>query len=140
MESFKQWRHYLEGARHTIEVLTDHNNLRWFVTAKELNPRQSRWAMYLAAYDFEIHYRKGLLNPADGPSRRLDYKEARPLAQYKWLLTFQNKLRGVFACSLASVESALSLIIEDEDLEQIYSIYEHSFQIMPSTRIVGLDN
>jgi len=27
VECFKKWRHYLEGLHHTIEVLTDHNNL-----------------------------------------------------------------------------------------------------------------
>ena len=26
-------------------------------------------------YDFDIIYRRGTLNPTDGPSRRLDYKE-----------------------------------------------------------------
>jgi len=25
--AFKQWRHYLDGVKHIIEVLTDHNNL-----------------------------------------------------------------------------------------------------------------
>lgn len=26
VEAFKHWRHYLEGSRYPIEVLTDHNN------------------------------------------------------------------------------------------------------------------
>ena len=34
--SFKQWRHYLEGSEHTIEVLSDHANLQAFMkTAKD---------------------------------------------------------------------------------------------------------
>ena len=33
---FKHWRHYLEGARHTITVLTDHANLTPFMNVKEL--------------------------------------------------------------------------------------------------------
>ena len=36
---FKHWRHYLEGSQHPIRVLTDHANLRAFMTTKEL----SRW-------------------------------------------------------------------------------------------------
>ena len=28
VEAFKTWRHYLEGSRHEVLVLTDHNNLR----------------------------------------------------------------------------------------------------------------
>ena len=29
--------------------------------------------MHLAAFDFNIYYCKGVLNPADGPSKRPDY-------------------------------------------------------------------
>jgi hypothetical protein len=38
-----------------------------------LNGRQTRWLIKLLPYDFHIFYRKGALNPADGPSRRPDY-------------------------------------------------------------------
>ena len=74
VECFKHWRHYLEGSEHTIRVQTDHNNLKYFFTTKRLNARQARWAEKLAAFDFEIEYKPGCLNPADGPSRRWDYK------------------------------------------------------------------
>ncbi len=30
------WRHYLEGARHLVEVMMDHNNLQRFKTTKPL--------------------------------------------------------------------------------------------------------
>ena len=89
--SFKQWRHYLEGSSHPIEVWSDHNNLRGFMGVKELNQRQARWAIKLAAYDFEIFHRPGSRNPADGPSRRPDYEGACPL-NTKLLPTLQNKL------------------------------------------------
>jgi hypothetical protein len=51
---FKQWRHYLEGSTHTVEVLTDHNNLVAFQNVKSLNDRQARWAITLSGYDFTI--------------------------------------------------------------------------------------
>jgi hypothetical protein len=38
-----------------------------------INGRQARWLVYLTPYDFIIKHRPGLLNPADGPSRRPDY-------------------------------------------------------------------
>jgi transposase InsO family protein len=98
VEAFKQWRHYLEGSRFTIEVITDHNNLRYFTEAKYLGGRQARWAMFLATYDFEIIYRKGTANPADGPSRRPDYEEGP--ADVTWLPTFQNKMKGAFAVAI----------------------------------------
>ena len=45
--AFKQWRHYLEGSTHTVEVLTDHNNLVAFQNVKSLNGRQALWAITL---------------------------------------------------------------------------------------------
>jgi transposase InsO family protein len=71
--AFKQWRHYLEGSTHTVEVLTDHNNLVAFQKVKSLNGRQARWAIALSGYDFTIIHRPGKKNPADAPSRRPDY-------------------------------------------------------------------
>src|SRR5438045_4236141 len=38
-----------------------------------LNGHQARWLLQLAPYDFTIHYHKGSLNLADGPSCQPDY-------------------------------------------------------------------
>ena len=74
VEAFREWRHYLSGTRYTVRVYTDHKNLTYFTTTKELNKRQIRWAEELADYDFEIHYRKGSENGrADALSRRSDH-------------------------------------------------------------------
>ena len=40
VEAFKTWRHYLEGCKYEILVLTDHNNLRWFIDTKSLSFHQ----------------------------------------------------------------------------------------------------
>ena len=47
VEAFKTWRHYLEGCKHEVLVLTDHNNLRRFMDTKSLSSRQVRWAQEL---------------------------------------------------------------------------------------------
>jgi len=75
ISSFAHWRHYLEGARHTVTVYTDHKNLEVFMSTKILNRRQPRWAELLAGYDFVLTPIPGSKNPADGPSRRPDYAE-----------------------------------------------------------------
>ena len=98
VESFKTWRHYLEYAPSTIRVLSDHNNLRYFMTTKELSPKQARWAEELARFDFEIEYKPGANNPADGPSRRPDYAQGLRVGEQKalqdaMLPTLQQKLR-----------------------------------------------
>jgi hypothetical protein len=73
VECFKHWRHYLEGSKYLIEVWSDYINLQGFIKQPRINGRQARWLVYLTPYDFIIRHRPGLLNPADGPSRRPDY-------------------------------------------------------------------
>src|SRR5438045_931128 len=58
---FHQWRHYLEGASE-IEVWSDHQNLKQFMSQMMLNGHQARWLLQLAPYDFTIHYHKGSLS------------------------------------------------------------------------------
>jgi hypothetical protein len=38
----EEWRHYLEGARHPVEIWTNHKNLEYFWVAQKLNCRQAR--------------------------------------------------------------------------------------------------
>jgi hypothetical protein len=71
VKSLDHWRHYLDGI--PFEVLTDHQNLKWFMETKVLNHRQVRSYLTLSKFDFVITYRPGATNPADGPSRRPDY-------------------------------------------------------------------
>ena len=40
VKAFKTWRHYLEGCKHKVLVLRDHNNLCWFMDTKSLSSRQ----------------------------------------------------------------------------------------------------
>jgi len=44
-----------------ITILTDHKNLEYWKTKKDLNLRQARWGERLANYDFVIKYRPGKL-------------------------------------------------------------------------------
>ena len=74
VEAMHHWRHYCQGARHPIVILTDHANLVWFMTTLTLTRRQLKWAEKLAEYDFNVTYQEGKKNPADGLSRRPDYE------------------------------------------------------------------
>ena len=98
---FQQWRHYLEGAQHTVIVKTDHNNLKYFMTKRALNRRQVRWAEILACYDFEIVYRTGVSNPADGLSRRPDYEPNTEKIESTILPTLSNKMKHVMISRIA---------------------------------------
>jgi hypothetical protein len=42
IRGLEEWRHYLEGARHPVEIWTDHKNLKYFHVAQKLNRCQAR--------------------------------------------------------------------------------------------------
>ena len=71
VDSFEQWRHFLEGSPHQIIVYNDHKNLTYFQNARILNRRQARWAQLFTRFNFVIMYRPGVQQgKADALSRR----------------------------------------------------------------------
>jgi hypothetical protein len=74
IRALEEWRHYLEGAKQTFQIWTDHKNLEYFMTAKKLNRRQARWSLFLSRFDFTLHHRPGKnsMKP-DALSRRPDH-------------------------------------------------------------------
>ena len=63
-ETFKTWWHYLEGCKHKVLVLTNHNNLRQFKHMKSLSSRQVCWTQELSRYQFQIDYYQSKANEA----------------------------------------------------------------------------
>ena len=60
--AFQEWRAKLEGSPLQIKVLSDHKNLEHFMSSKQLNQQQTRWAEYLSRFNFKIHYQPGKLD------------------------------------------------------------------------------
>ncbi|XP_063781276.1 uncharacterized protein LOC134929621 [Pseudophryne corroboree] len=52
--ALKEWRYLLEGASHSITILTDHKNLLYLKGAQCLNPRQARWALFFSRLIFDL--------------------------------------------------------------------------------------
>src|SRR5258705_10881607 len=76
IRALEQWRHYLEGTKHPVQVLTDHKNLEYFMTAQKLNRRQARWSTYLSRFDLDLSYRPGKSSAKpDLLSCRIDHKK-----------------------------------------------------------------
>ncbi|KAL0198834.1 hypothetical protein M9458_007374, partial [Cirrhinus mrigala] len=68
--ALEEWRHWLEGAKHPFQVITDHKNLQYLQNAKRLNARQSRWSMFFTCFRFHITYQPSHKNiKADALSR-----------------------------------------------------------------------
>jgi RNase H-like domain found in reverse transcriptase/Reverse transcriptase (RNA-dependent DNA polymerase) len=74
VRALEEWRHFVEGAEHQVEIWTDHKNLEYFMTAKKLNQRQARWSLLLARFDFLMHHQPGkTMGKSNALSWRLDY-------------------------------------------------------------------
>jgi len=74
IRALEEWRHFLEGATHPVEIWTDHKNLEYFMTAKKLNHRQARWSLHLARFDFLLHHHPGrTMGKPDVLSRRANH-------------------------------------------------------------------
>ena len=70
IEECSQW---LEGARVPFLVWTDHKNFEYLHSAKRLNSRQARWALFFSRFDFHLAYRPGSKNvKPDALSRVFD--------------------------------------------------------------------
>lgn len=74
IRALEEWRHFLEGGQHPVEIWTDHKNLEYFRSAKKLNRRQARWSLFLSRFDFHLHHRPGYsMGKPDALSRRADH-------------------------------------------------------------------
>ena len=62
IKAFEEWRPMLEGAGLPIKILTDHRNLQYFMTTKQLSHRQARWSEYLLRFNFVIQFWPGKLD------------------------------------------------------------------------------
>ena len=75
IRALEEWRHFLEGATHPVEIWTDHKNLEYFMTVKKLNRRQARWSLHLARFDFLLHHRpRRTMGKPDVLLRRADHR------------------------------------------------------------------
>ena len=93
VRALEEWRHFLEGVEHQVEIGTDHKNLEYFMMAKKLNQRQAWWSLLLARFEFLLHHRPGkTMGKSDALSRRSDHGSGAEDNQNLILLT-----PGVFA-------------------------------------------
>lgn len=75
VRALETWRPYLEGNPHIIDIFSDHRNLEFFMTSRDLNRRQARWSIFLNRFNFVIHHRPGRLSSGpDELSRRADHE------------------------------------------------------------------
>jgi hypothetical protein len=98
IRAFKEWRPELSGTELSIQVISDHKNLEWFMATKQLNRRQASWAEFLSEFNIKITYKPGkdgakpnsfTRRTADLP-REGDLNNARNQYQHQVILKSRN--------------------------------------------------
>ncbi len=113
VDSFKQWRVYLEESRHQVQVYIDHKNLLYFTITKVLNRRQIRWSKKLSSYNFQIQYwKKSENSKINVLSRRADHMTDR--SQVNQTILQENSDNLI----VYNRQNAVTLQINNRDLEK----------------------
>jgi hypothetical protein len=75
VRALEEWRHFLEGTQHSVEIWMDHKNSEYFQKSQKLNRWQARWSLYLSRFDFALFHQPGrLMGRPDVLSRRPDHR------------------------------------------------------------------
>ncbi|KAI0995439.1 Transposon Tf2-9 polyprotein [Podosphaera aphanis] len=122
IRAFEEWRPELEGAAHPIAVISDHKNLEYFMSTKQLSRRQARWAEYLSRFNFVIKYRPGKQGgKPDALTRRSEDlpKEGddRKLHQSQTVLKRENLERHI---NLSATHAVVNSDISKNELESLF--------------------
>jgi hypothetical protein len=105
IRTFEEFRSWLMGTVHVVTVYSDHKNLQYFASTKELNRRQVRWSQFLEDFNYQIVHRPGSEQVVpDALSRK---------AQYELL----KEDREVNVRKLIPVERFVSLLVNEPDEE-----------------------
>ena len=54
--AFKKWWSELENSIYSIEMITNHKNLEYFMSTKQLSYHQARWNEFLSRFNYHIAY------------------------------------------------------------------------------------
>ena len=127
VKAFKAWKHYLEGSRHEVLVLTNHNNLWQFMDTKSLRSRQVRWAQKLSYYHFQIDYRQSKANRAANalsqyPQWSVEEEETPQADNVKILYRLQSLLTNT---------SLLGLTLSKPNLSLLYQLFVYRTHVLP---------
>lgn len=75
----KKFRPYVEG--HDFTILTDHANLKWLMSQKDLSGRLARWSLKLQGYNFKIVHTKGSDNVVPDTLSRVECDSLTEISQ-----------------------------------------------------------
>ena len=96
IHAFKEWHLKLKGSTSPVEVITDHKNLKYFMSIKQLSCHQACWSEFLSCFNYCITYCPGkaegksdaLTCQSGNLSREGDTSDSYHLYQHQTVLKF----------------------------------------------------
>jgi RNase H-like domain found in reverse transcriptase len=108
IRALEEWRHYLEGSPHPIEILSDHKSLEVFKEARKLSCCQARWSLYLSCFNFTITHVSGTqMGKPDALSRRTEHDTGD-----------SDNENCTLICDSLFTRSTTTVLLENHDLQQ----------------------
>ena len=113
-------RHYLYGEQ--VKVFSNHKNLKYIFTQRDLNIRQRRWMEYLENYDFTLHYHPDKANVVANVLNQKSREILASVASWEWKmlevvgqlrLQYSDQAQGVLGI-LVVTPSLLSRVIKSQ--------------------------
>jgi hypothetical protein len=115
---FEQWRAELQSMKSFINVLTNHKNLKYFMTIKKLNKRQTKWTEFLAEFDFKIAYQSKKKN--DKTNSLIKRLENRSIDESN----DRNKHMHQIVLSLNKIDSRVVQELNDTEKDTKLSLFD----------------
>src|SRR5882672_3021038 len=122
-EAFRQWHNYLEGSAHVVLMLSDHKNLEYFATTKQLTCQQVCWSEYLSGFNHLIRYHAGWLGTK--PDVLTHQEDIYPRGENAYALANPHNFQSMFKAGQllhAIVINSASLLVSICDGLQTYLI------------------
>jgi hypothetical protein len=118
IRALREWRHYLHGSPHQVQIYSNHLNLLYFQKPQKLNDHQRRWIPELSQFDYKLIHLPGTqMIQSDTLSWRPDFLLANDNEPEE--VTLLPKERFIASLKLSEVDG-----IYDADLRaQIISGY-----------------
>ena len=142
VKPLEHWRHWLEGTKLLIEIITNHKNLVNFSNPQILNQRQVWWLWALQKYNFVLGWRLGKQNSAaNALSHQQDLmppnKDPKPMT----LLPLDKFVELDIIAADNEITTYLDAIATDNEiLEWIQNIIPNDLQYKEGRILVPEDN
>ena len=122
VKSFKTWRPELASVSERVKILTDHRNLEVFITTKQLNRCQARWAEFLSEFNFKVTYKPGKEGEKPDTLTRLAQNKPKGFDNARQQHQFQTLLKANQLDD--NVKKALAVVFRANKAEKVNGIDE----------------